>query len=351
MNNNENTKKTELTFLFVLLAIGFIFVFFIFQPFLYALILAAIMASIAAPFHRLVCRTMRVSGGLGALLSTLLILSIIVAPVTFLGMQVFSEAKDIYTSLTENGGNNDLSASISEALEKLSAIIPVPVEFSTDLSTYISMGLDWMIGHLGYLFSNLADILLGTFIFLIALYYLFKDGDTLKATIRHLSPLQDTYDDLIFNKLDLAVNSVVRGTLIVAFVQGVLTSIGFLIFGVPNAALWGSVAAIAALIPAVGTSLIILPAVLYLFVNGNSVAAIGLAAWGITAVGLIDNFLGPKLVERGVRIHPFLILISILGGISLFGPIGILLGPLALSFVFVLLEIYALIVGKKESGA
>ena len=108
----------------------------------------------------------------------------------------------------------------------------------------------------------------------------------------------------------------------------------------PNPVLWGLVAALAALIPGIGTALILIPAIGYLFFTGSTGAAIGLLIWGVVAVGLIDNFLGPMLVNRGVKIHPFLILLSIFGGLSFFGPVGFVLGPLIIALVFALLEIY-----------
>ena len=135
-----------------------------------------------------------------------------------------------------------------------------------------------------------------------------------------------------------------------ALIQGILTAVGFALFGVPNPTLWGSVAAIAALVPSVGTALVLFPAILFLYWSGAALSALGLLLWGATAVGLIDNFLGPKLAGRGMRLHPFLILLSILGGIALFGPIGFLLGPLVLSMLFVLLEIYSVINKEHESG-
>ncbi|MDO8664313.1 MAG: AI-2E family transporter, partial [Candidatus Liptonbacteria bacterium] len=91
----------------------------------------------------------------------------------------------------------------------------------------------------------------------------------------------------------------------------------------------------------IGTALVLLPAILFLFLNGAVFSGIGLIVWGVGVVGLVDNFLGPKLVERGIRLHPFLILLSILGGIGFFGPLGFLLGPLALSLLFALLDIYS----------
>ena len=100
---------------------------------------------------------------------------------------------------------------------------------------------------------------------------------------------------------------------------------------------WGVVAALAALIPGIGTALVLLPAIGYLFFTGSTGMAIGLLVWGFVAVGLIDNFLGPILVNRGVKIHPFLILLSIFGGPSFFGPIGFVLGPLIVALLFALL--------------
>ena len=129
------------------------------------------------------------------------------------------------------------------------------------------------------------------------------------------------HDETIFNKLAVAINSVIRGNLAVALIQGILTAVGFALFGVPNPTLWGSVAAIAALVPSVGTALVLLPAILFLY-WGEALSALGLLLWGATAVGLIDNFLGPKLAGRGMRLHPFLILLSILGGIAFFGPLS-----------------------------
>ena len=122
-----------------------------------------------------------------------------------------------------------------------------------------------------------------------------------------------------------------------------MTEMGFSIFGVPNPILWGSVAAVAALIPGVGTALVLIPSILYLFFIGETVSASGLLVWGIVAVGLVDNILGPKLVGRGIKLHPFLTLLSILGGISFFGPLGFLFGPLTLSLLFAFLEIYSTI--------
>ena len=324
-----NHQKSELYFLLILLVGIFILTFFIFKPFLYALVLAMVFTTVFEPVHKKALTITREKQGLAALLATVAVLIIVVAPITFLGIQIFQEATRLYSSID-----------VEDAVQNLKRFFPIPIEFSIDINQYVRQGLNWLLQHLGSLFSNVAKVMLGVFVFLVALYYLFKDGQKLKGAVIALSPLQDIHDKTIFSKLKLAINSVIKGNLVVAFVQGILTAVGFAIFGVPNAALWGSVAAIAALIPGIGTALVLTPAILYLFLSGETLFAVGLLLWGITAVGLVDNFLGPKLVERGMRLHPFLILLSILGGIGFFGPLGFLLGPLILSLLFALLEIY-----------
>ncbi|HLC49134.1 MAG TPA: AI-2E family transporter [Candidatus Andersenbacteria bacterium] len=332
--------KSELYFLLVLLCSIFVLTFFIFKPFLFALTLAIVFATIFDPLHDRVLKLTRGHKGLGALLATICVLILAIVPLTFLGIQIFQEATALYTSLASGNGAADLSRNANITIHKLTRLSPVPIEFSTDINQYIQEALNFLLQRLGPLFANVAKGSISLFIFLIALYYLFKDGHKLRRALVNISPLQDVHDETIFHKLALAINSVIRGNLAVAIIQGSATAIGFLLFTVPNPVLWGSAAAIAALVPSLGTSLVLLPAIAYLYISGNITLAIGLTVWGILAVGLIDNFLGPMLVGRGTRLHPFLVLLSILGGIGFFGPIGFLLGPLTLSLLFALLEIY-----------
>ena len=338
-----NHSKTELHFLLVLLlGVGAIS-FLVFKPFLYTLILALIFSTVFWSLHEKVLRVTRGRNALSALLSTLCVLVVIIVPLTILSLQIFRESTQLYAYLASNGGVTDLSRSVNTAIQDLITISGAPITFSVDADQYVTQGLRWLLQHMGALFASLANVTLHVFLFLIALYYLFKDGHKLKKAVFILSPLQDQYDETIFNKIAVAMNSVIRGGLVVALVQGVLTAVGFALFGVPNPTLWGSVATIAALVPGVGTALVLLPAILYLFFSGETVLAAGLLIWGVTAVGLVDNFLGPTLAGRGMRIHSFLILLSILGGLIFFGPLGFLFGPLLLSLLFVLLEIYSLV--------
>ncbi|OGG58666.1 hypothetical protein A3C86_02895 [Candidatus Kaiserbacteria bacterium RIFCSPHIGHO2_02_FULL_49_16] len=337
-----NDSKTELHFLLILLAGIAVLAFFIFKPFIYALVLAIVFATVFQPIHEKTLIFTRGQKSLSALLATISVLVVVIVPLAFLGTQIVQEASGFYSSITDGGGSAELSSGVRDTIQMLATFFPVPID-SIDVNQYLEQGLSWLLQHLGPIFANVAKAIAGVFIFLIALYYLFQDGKKFKTAIVALSPLSDVHDETIFSKLELAINSVIRGNLAIAIIQGMLTAVGFTFFGVPNAILWGSVAAIAALIPGIGTALVILPAILFLYMTGETMPAAGLLLWGVAAVGLVDNFLGPKLVERGMRLHPFLILLSILGGLSVFGPVGFLLGPIILSLLFALLEIYSLI--------
>ncbi len=343
-----NKQKSQVYFLLAALIGSAVISFFIFKPFLYALVLAFVVATVFAPLHRRILIRTKQRAGLASIISTASILIIVIIPISLLGTQIFKEASSLYFYLVAGEGSTIITSSTNHTLDALRNTFPAFRDVSINVNQYARDFLSWLLPYWGSLFSNILKIIMSTFIFLIALYYLFKDGKKLRARITEISPLEDAYDSIIFEKVKRAINSVVKGNLIVALIQGALTAIGFAIFGVPNAVLWGSVAAITAIIPGFGTSIVIVPALIYLFFAGNMFGFIGLLIWGSLAVGLIDNLLGPQLVERGIQIHPFLILLSVLGGLALFGPLGFLMGPIVLSLLFTLAEIYTSIISREN---
>jgi len=314
---------------------------FIFLPYISVLFLALVFAIIFNPVHE---RILSWSGGkraLSALLTVFIVLAVIVGPLSFFGTLLFQEASDLYDSVI-NSGNGNIIESLKPFRAFIEAISPgiSSSQAEIDIAKYVRNALSGLLDHMTVIFSGAAKIVFGLFLMLLALFYFFKDGKKFVATLIDLSPLADSSDRKIAEKVVLAVNSVVRGHIVIGVLQGLMTGIGFAIFGVPSPVIWGFVAAIASLVPTIGTSLVLLPAVVFLFVTGSVGAGIGLIIWGVFAVGLIDNLLGPILIERGIKIHPFLILLSALGGLALFGPVGFLAGPVILSLLFALLDIY-----------
>lgn len=329
-------EKLRIFFSVGLLTGALLFMFFILLPFFSILVVAGTFAVIFMPLYRRIRLALH-SETIAAFFTVLAVLALIFIPLIFFGAQVAKEAGQLYLAITADKGTQFLNGAVDAAQNKLHLIHP---DIQFDISQFLRQALGWIVSNAGAVFSSVTQFIFGFFLSMLAFYYFLKDGTKLLSILIAISPLPDADDKEILRKLKIAVHSVVFGSLVIAIIQGMLVSVGFYIFGVPNGALWGAVAAVAALIPFIGTTLIVLPAIAYLFFTGNIASGFGLLIWGATAVGLIDNFLTPKLIERGIRIHPLLILFSVLGGLSFFGPVGFLLGPFILSLFFALLDIY-----------
>lgn len=334
-----NTANHSSYFLLILLAAALIIVYFVVQPFLGPLILASVFAFLFHPLYVRISTFLKHRESIAALLTTIIAIVVVMLPITLLGSQIFLESNQLYHTLAD-GEKDSFSAMAENLVNQARTMVNVPDNYEINLGQYVQQILDVLIQNIGAVFSSVAGLVMDFFVFLVAFYFLLKDGKRLKEYWIALSPLEDHHDEKILGKIGAAVSSVVKGSLSIGIIQGILTAIGFALFGVPNAVLWGSVAAVAALIPGVGTALVLGPAIGYLYFTGNTVGSIGLLAWGGIAVGLVDNLLGPTLMGSGMKMHPLAVFLTVIGGLAFFGPLGFILGPLSLSLCFVLIDIY-----------
>jgi predicted PurR-regulated permease PerM len=327
---------TEVFFFAILLASAYL-VWNLFLPFLGALALAAIVVTICYPLHTFFKHKFpRLRPSILSLLSVAVVVVVVVMPVLLLSYLILGEAVSIYTLFNSPNSTAFIDA-VTNAESIVQKIIP---GFSVDMAKIVQQTASFFVEHLVVIFAGTASTLFLFFIALIGMYYFFKDGHYFTEYMVRLSPLSDLEDRQIMKRLANAVRSVALGTVTVALIQGVLTAVGLTIFGFDRAILLGCVAAIGALVPGVGTTIVILPSVVFLAVTGAYVPAILLAVWGVVAVGTVDNLIGPYLMSRGNNVHPFLILLSVLGGLAQFGPLGFILGPVILSLFLVLVELY-----------
>ena len=327
----------EYVFFFALLCAAGYMVWRIIAPFFSGLALAVIIVIICYPLYERVLRlTPRRNATIASIVTTFLVIAVVVLPLALISTILLREAVDFYQNL---GAGQDLA--VERYVNNFESVVREYVpEFELSVTDTVREGAGWLTSNLGNIF---AGTLSTVFVFIIAFigsFYFFRDGkEFLKLAIK-ASPLPEHEDSIIFARLTDAIRGVVTGTVLIALIQGTLAAIGFTLFGVPQAVLWGSLAAVGALIPGIGTMVITVPAVMFLFVTGSPAAAVGLMLWGATVVGTIDNFLGPYLMSRGSNLHPFMTLISALGGVALFGPIGFIIGPVIMVLFMVLLEIY-----------
>lgn len=332
-------RQAELIFFLIVLLGTLVLAFFIVRPVIVLLALSAVLAVVFhGVFEHILVQAKNRS--LAALLTTILAFFVVIVPLASFGYQIVVEAANLYTTLSERSNVTDLQQLLSAIQGGVQNIIPGFTIDTTDVAARVQDVLGWLVAHFGAIFAGFTKVVGGFFLLLLFFFYMVRDGNILREKFIELSPLSSIREEKILTRLASAINSIIRGTVIIAIVQGLMTGIGFTLFGVPNPALWGGVAFVAAFIPSIGTALVIIPAILFLFVTGHNGSGLGLLIWGSIAVGLIDNFLGPILVGHQAKIHPLLILVSVLGGIGVFGPFGILLGPIVMSLLLALFDIY-----------
>jgi len=179
------------------------------------------------------------------------------------------------------------------------------------------------------------------------MFFLFRDGEIFIDKIERIMPLKDKYRKHVFKRLNNMAYAVIYGTIIIAIIQGTLGGIGFLIFGLSSPLLWGVVMMFAALIPYIGSSIIWFPASLILIFSGYLnlettliIKGILLMLYGIFVVGTIDNILKPKIIGDKGGLHPVLVLLGVVGGLSFIGFIGVIIGPIILAMLVTFIKIY-----------
>jgi len=341
------TKSIQHGFFFLTFALIAVLGFLVFKPYINALVLAGTFAILFHPLYRSIVRFFKGRYlGFSSLVTVIIASIIIFVPLFFLGQQVFVQATGVYTSINERS-QSELPPLADFPISENPLLLNLQERFSgfltsatLNINSYLQGGFEWLIENASGFFQSVATFGLSVFLWFLSFYYFLRDGEKVRDIFVVLSPLSDRYDREIVKRIVTSVKSVIGGSIIVAIIQGILVGLGFAFFSVPAPALWGFVAIIAALVPTVGTALVVIPAVGYLILTGSGYGSFGLLLWGVLIVGSIDNILRPFLIERGIRIHPLIILISVLGGISLWGPIGFLLGPIVVSLLSEFVIIY-----------
>lgn len=330
-----DTKRFQLNFFIALLLIVLGLTLALFLPFIAPLALAFMAAVIVRPVHKWFLQAFKQRKTLAATLTVVFVLVVILVPLCFLIQQITVESLNFFSGVQ--------AGKIS--LDALSAHIPY-IDF--DMAAWVKSFAGSIVGNASNIFSFTSAAVLGTIIAVIGLFYMLRDGHMFRRAVVELSPLADTYDNDIIEKIERAVNSVVRGTLFTSLLKGVLAALGFYIFGIPHAIFWGSMTAFVSVLPGIGPFITYIPAVIYLFATGATGPAIGLIVWSMVTVGVVDNIIMPHVMGKGFTVHPLFILLSIVGGIIFFGPIGLFLGPLVVALLSALLEIYRLAIIPDE---
>lgn len=320
------------------------------QPFIEVLLWAVVLVIVFYPVHRrIVARTGK--PGWSALLSCLLVIFTILVPLTLVTLAVVRET---------SGMAQNLQANVEAFFDPNS---PVTGRFLRWLGQYVDIeqlrsqqfvaerlkGMSGAIANRTFGFvGGLLVFVVETFFVIFTMFYLFRDGERLRRALLDALPLEKKQSREIFERTRDVISASVYGVLVIATIQGLLGGLAFWFLGLPSPLLWGVVMLFLSMIPMLGAFLVWVPAVIFLAANGNWWQAIFLVVWGALVIGSVDNFLRPKLVGEKTRLHELLIFFSVLGGLQIFGVLGIVLGPVIVAITLALLEVFRQAERKNE---
>lgn len=317
-------------FLLVLVAASMVLVGLMLRPFFGYVSLGALLAFSLHPVYRRVPD--RIPDSVGALGVVFVTLVAAIAPVLFLGSQLVIDAR----SVAEDAQDVELSS----VEQRLQDVAGRPVDLESRVSGLAETAGSWLVGSFSGILSLASGVAIGLTLMVFTQFYLLRDGERLVDWTESFDLLPGDGQERVYSDLARMTRSVLKGHILVAVAQGILAGIGLALAGVPSPVFWTVAMVLLGFVPMVGSLAVWLPASVWLAATGDLVAGAALAAWGFVIVGAADNLLRPLFIDDEADLHPFLVILGVIGGTSVFGLIGILLGPIALGLAKTLSTVY-----------
>jgi predicted PurR-regulated permease PerM len=302
-------------------------------PFITALLGSLILAYIFYPVYERLLLIIK-NRNIASFIISLLIIILLLFPFIFVANATLNESTQFFHKISDI--NTVIDTIEKEHISKYIANVDVSA-YVKDLLSKLTISV--MQGTEKFILS-LPEKLLSFFIMLFTMFFLFKDGKKWKDTIQKELPIKDKYKKHLSKRFNETVYATLYGIIITAFVQGAVGALGLYLFGVSSPLLWGMVMIILAMLPFLGATFVWLPAGVIKIAAGEAANGIGLLLYGVFIISVIDNLIRPGIIGVRGKIHPVLVLLGVLGGLQIFGLIGLILGPLTLALLVVFFELY-----------
>ncbi|MEA2658449.1 MAG: hypothetical protein QOF64_1040 [Candidatus Binatota bacterium] len=335
------------TFLFLVVVISLAFAW-ILWPFFGAVLWGTILAILFVPLYRRLMRIMAHRRTLAALATVMIVLLIVILPLVLTGALLLQEALGVYAKF--QSGELDLGRFFHQVLGALPAWVSDLLNrfglsnlgsMQDKLSTGLVQGGQLVAAKAFDIGQNTLDLVVNLGIVLYLLFFFLRDGDGLARRIRTAVPLHADQQRELFNMFTTVIRATVKGNVVMAIVQGALGGLIFWFLGVHASVLWAVVMAFLSLLPAVGSALVWVPVAIYFLVTGATWHGIVLIAYGVLVIGMVDNVLRPILVGKDTKMPDYVVLISTLGGMAIFGLNGFVIGPVIAAMFMAVWEIFA----------
>jgi len=318
----------------IILLILIILSFFLVRPILLSIIMGIILAVIFSPIYDWFYKYFK-SKNFSALLICLILLVVIILPLWFLTPMIIDQSIKVY-----------LASQQMDFVTPLQNLFPglfVSEQFSTEIGSaiysFVTNATNSLMNSFSKLILNFPTMFLQLLIVFFVLFFVLRDKEQLVAYVQSLMPFSKDVEKKLFRSSKNITISVLYGQVVIGIFQGIIAGIGFFIFKVPNALLLTILAALGGIFPIIGTAIVWVPVVIYLLIAGNTFAAFGVILFGVCS-SLVENLVKPVFVSKRTNMNTSLILIGMIGGLFLFGILGIILGPLILAYLLIVLELY-----------
>ena len=335
------------TFLLLIVAISLAFAWILF-PYYGAVFWATVLAIVFAPAYRRLARSMRQKRTLAALATVTIILMIVILPLTLIAALLVQEGFNVYERI--QSGELNIVRYFQQAFGALPEWVTNLLDrfgltnlglMQERLSASLLKGSQFLAAQALNIGQNTFDLIVNLFIVLYLLFFLLRDGDVLAKRIRNAIPLPAEQQRDLFNSFTTVIRATVKGNVVVAVVQGALGGLIFWFLGVHAPVLWAVLMTILSLLPAVGSGLVWLPVAIYFLVTGAIWQGAVLIAYGALVIGLVDNVLRPLLVGKDTKMPDYVVLISTLGGLAIFGLNGFVMGPVIAAMFMAAWDIFS----------
>lgn len=332
---SESRYPLEVRTLILLLVLVTLAFGWILLPFYGAVFWAVVLAVVFSPLQRRLALRIGGRGNLSALITLSVCLLVAILPVFCIAALLVQQGADIYQRL--DSGELDVGVYVARVREVLPAVLQHQLDrfglndFDGLRDRIVSgamQGSQFIATQAFSIGQDTFQVVIGFFLMLYLLFFFLRDGLDIVRGIRMAVPLADHHKRRLQIKFTRVVRATVKGNVVVAAIQGTLGGLVFWVLDIPSALLWGVLMAFLSLLPAVGSGIIWAPVAAYLLLSGNTWQGVVLALFGVLVIGMVDNVLRPILVGKDTRMPDYLVLLSTLGGLSLFGLNGFVIGPL-----------------------
>ena len=338
---NDQVNKARIAVL-AATAIALYLCWLMLKPFIGVLQWATVFVIVFYPVHKRIAHRIR-RRGLSALISSSLVIVVVVTPLTFVALALANElgiaARMVPTYVSQL--LNPATPVVGRILIRLHERFGLdPQTSEAFLIEQLKSAGFLLVGQSFGLMGNIVGGIAKSFFVIFTMYYLFRDGDQIVSALPGVLPLSHKQCERLIERTTEVVSASVYGVVTIAVLQGMLGGIAFWALGVPSPILWAVVLTFVCMIPIAGSFFVWLPASIYFLLTGHLTKAVLLALWGALVISTIDNFLRPRLIKNQTKLHELFIFFSVLGGISLFGLLGIVIGPVVLAITLGLLSTF-----------